>query len=118
LSRRILAVAAVLCTISVASCSARSTAPDIAARIDPVSLPLAELPYSDVAWPPARAELVRLVDSLTNDVMFSMAHWGILIVDPEVGDTLVSVNADKLFMPASNQKLVTGAAALAILGEE
>jgi D-alanyl-D-alanine carboxypeptidase/D-alanyl-D-alanine-endopeptidase (penicillin-binding protein 4) len=118
LSRRMRALATVLCTVSVAACSARTAAPDIAARIDPVSLPLAELPYSDVAWPPARAELVRLVDSLTNDVMFTMAHWGIMIVDPEVGDTLVSVNADKLFMPASNQKLITGAAALAILGKE
>ena len=39
---------------------------------------------------------------------FSNAHWGILIVDPERGDTLYSRNAGKLFMPASNQKIVTG----------
>jgi len=49
---------------------------------------------------------------------FSNAHWGILIVDPERSDTLYSHNAGKLFMPASNQKLVTGAVALALLGPD
>lgn len=100
------------------ACAARTAQPEIAARIDPVSLPMAELPYSDVELPPVRAALVRLADSLTSAPAFTMAHWGVLIVDPEVGDTLVSINADKLFMPASNQKLITGAAALAMLGEE
>jgi D-alanyl-D-alanine carboxypeptidase len=47
---------------------------------------------------------------------FSNAHWGILIVDPERGDTLYSHNAGKLFMPASNQKIVTGSVALTLLG--
>jgi D-alanyl-D-alanine carboxypeptidase/D-alanyl-D-alanine-endopeptidase (penicillin-binding protein 4) len=49
---------------------------------------------------------------------FSNAHWGILIVDPERGDTLYSHNAGKLFMPASNQKLVTGSVALTLLGPD
>jgi len=49
---------------------------------------------------------------------FSNAHWGILIVDPERGDTLYSRNAGKLFMPASNQKLVTGSVALTLLGPD
>ena len=45
-------------------------------------------------------------------------HWGVLVVDPGRGETLYSRNADKLFMPASNQKLVTGATALAQLGPD
>ena len=47
---------------------------------------------------------------------FSNAHLGILIVDPERGDTLYSRNAGKLFMPASNMKILTSATILAQLG--
>ncbi len=64
----------------------------------------------------ARLLFTRLVDSLVSDRMFRSAHWGVLVVDPETGDTLYSRNAGKLFMPASNMKLVTGAVALAQLG--
>ena len=45
-------------------------------------------------------------------------HWGMLIVDPTTGDTLLSRNAGKFFMPASNQKILTGATALALLGPD
>jgi D-alanyl-D-alanine carboxypeptidase/D-alanyl-D-alanine-endopeptidase (penicillin-binding protein 4) len=102
------------------ACTTRSRAGvDIPVRIDPIALPLPEIAVPpESPMPAARAGLVRLVDSLTRDTTFRMAHWGILIMDPEVGDTLVSVNADKLFMPASNQKLVTGASALALLGPD
>jgi len=103
-----------------AACAARGAAgPDVPVRIDPVALPFPDIMVPpESPMPAARAGLVRLVDSLTRDTTFRMAHWGILIMDPDVGDTLVSVNADKLFMPASNQKLVTGASALALLGPD
>jgi D-alanyl-D-alanine carboxypeptidase/D-alanyl-D-alanine-endopeptidase (penicillin-binding protein 4) len=65
-----------------------------------------------------RAELRQAIDSMVSSVKFSNAHWGVVIVDPERGDTLYSRNAGKLFMPASNQKLVTGAVALALLGPD
>lgn len=65
----------------------------------------------------AAASAFRLgIDSLLDDPAFANAHWGVLIVDPARGDTLYSRNAGKLFMPASNQKLITGAVALAQLG--
>ncbi|MFM8910983.1 MAG: D-alanyl-D-alanine carboxypeptidase, partial [Gemmatimonadota bacterium] len=57
-----------------------------------------------------------LADSLLDDRRFRSANWGVLVVDPSTGDTLYSRNAGKLFMPASNQKLITGAVALARLG--
>jgi serine-type D-Ala-D-Ala carboxypeptidase/endopeptidase (penicillin-binding protein 4) len=58
------------------------------------------------------------IDSMVEAPEFRNAHWGILIVDPDRGDTLYSRNAGKLFMPASNQKLITGAVSLALLGAE
>jgi len=46
------------------------------------------------------------------------ARWGVLIVDPDRGDTLYSRDAGKLFVPASNMKIVTGALALETLGPD
>lgn len=66
----------------------------------------------------SRATLRAVADSIVADAKFRNAHWGMLIVDPATGDTLVSHNAGKLFMPASNQKLLTGATALAQLGAD
>src|SRR5689334_12585758 len=65
-----------------------------------------------------RAELRHAIDSMVAQPKFGNANWGILIVDPERGDTLYSRNAGKLFMPASNQKLVTGSVALTLLGPD
>lgn len=58
------------------------------------------------------------VDSMLRDPRFANAMLGVLVVDPARGDTLVSHNAGKLFMPASNQKLLTGAVALTQLGPD
>jgi D-alanyl-D-alanine carboxypeptidase/D-alanyl-D-alanine-endopeptidase (penicillin-binding protein 4) len=65
-----------------------------------------------------RAVLRSAIDSLVADPMFRNAYWGMLVVDPAAGDTLYSRNAGKLFMPASNQKLLTGSTALAQLGAD
>ncbi|MGQ0712286.1 MAG: D-alanyl-D-alanine carboxypeptidase/D-alanyl-D-alanine endopeptidase [Gemmatimonadaceae bacterium] len=65
-----------------------------------------------------RASLKWWVDSMVGAPEFRNAHWGILIVDPERGDTIISHNAAKLFMPASNMKIITGAVALAQLGPD
>ncbi|MGQ0538572.1 MAG: D-alanyl-D-alanine carboxypeptidase/D-alanyl-D-alanine endopeptidase [Gemmatimonadaceae bacterium] len=65
---------------------------------------------------PQRRALALTIDSLIGDSRFRTARWGILIVDAERGDTLYSHNAGELFVPASNQKLLTGAVALDVLG--
>jgi D-alanyl-D-alanine carboxypeptidase/D-alanyl-D-alanine-endopeptidase (penicillin-binding protein 4) len=70
---------------------------------------------------PAPAPLQSLrasIDSLVNDRKFANAQLGILIVNPATGDTLYSRNAGKLFMPASNQKVLTAAVALTQLGPD
>ena len=62
--------------------------------------------------------LRAFIDSLADAPEFSNAHWGILIVDPASGDTLYSRNAGKLFMPASNMKILTSSTALTQLGPD
>jgi len=73
------------------------------------------VPGPAAAPDPVRS-LVQFADSVANAPEWRSAHWGILVVDPGRGETLYSRNADKLFIPASNQKLITGATALAQLG--
>jgi D-alanyl-D-alanine carboxypeptidase/D-alanyl-D-alanine-endopeptidase (penicillin-binding protein 4) len=65
-----------------------------------------------------RAALRFSIDSMVRQSQFRNAQFGVLIVDPERGDTLYSLNAGKLFMPASNMKIVTGATSLAQLGPD
>lgn len=67
---------------------------------------------------PTRVGLTAFADSLLAAPMWRSAHWGVLVVDPVSGDTLYSRNAGKLFLPASNTKLVTAAVALARLGAD
>src|SRR5256885_8427612 len=62
------------------------------------------------------AELRAAIDSMADAPEFHNAFWGILVVDPERGDTLYSRNAGKLFLPASNMKVVTSSVALEQLG--
>jgi D-alanyl-D-alanine carboxypeptidase/D-alanyl-D-alanine-endopeptidase (penicillin-binding protein 4) len=66
----------------------------------------------------ARAALRFSIDSMVRQSQFRDAQFGVLIVDPERADTLYSLNAGKLFMPASNMKIVTGATSLVELGPD
>lgn len=63
-----------------------------------------------------RVAFRHTVDSLIHLPAFRDAHLGVLVVDPERGDTIYSHDAGKLFLPASNMKLVTSAVAIARLG--
>jgi D-alanyl-D-alanine carboxypeptidase/D-alanyl-D-alanine-endopeptidase (penicillin-binding protein 4) len=64
-----------------------------------------------------RADALRsFVDSLVDAPQFANARLGILIVDPASGDTLYAHDPGKLFLPASNMKVLTSATALAQLG--
>ena len=66
----------------------------------------------------ANATLARSIDSMIGARDFRSANWGILIVDPEKGDTLYSHNSEKLFIPASNQKFVVSSVMLERLGPD
>lgn len=104
---------AVLAGLVALGCASSGAHPNPAPQ--PASLPASQLATSAAAPSPV-AVLRTTIDSLVADSVFRNANWGILIVDPDHGDTLYSRNAGKLFMPASNMKVITGSVALAQLG--
>lgn len=63
-------------------------------------------------------QLGRYVRTMVQEEGQSQADWGILARNLRTGKTLISFNADKLFLPASNTKLYTTAAALRLLGPQ
>lgn len=67
---------------------------------------------------PARDPLAAALDSIFADTAFARARWGVLVRSLDSGRTLYRRDAEKLFIPASNQKLVTAAVALETLGPE
>jgi D-alanyl-D-alanine carboxypeptidase/D-alanyl-D-alanine-endopeptidase (penicillin-binding protein 4) len=67
--------------------------------------------------PASLAELQAAITALVDQKKFSPARWGLLIRTTD-GATLFERDADKSFMPASNMKLYTTAAALDAFGPE
>lgn len=63
-------------------------------------------------------ETLELFDKKFNDTLFSHAHWGVLIESLTTGEVWYERNSDRMFMPASNEKIPTAAAALITLGPE
>ncbi len=75
---------------------------------------------SSVLFVPLAAadELAKRIDAIIDAPEFQHAHWGLLVVDRDSGDTLYERSADKLFAPASTTKLFSVAAALDELGAD
>lgn len=69
---------------------------------------------------PVRTEssLGPQIRAVINQPQMSSAEWGIDAVDLESGKVIYSLNPDHLFLPASNVKLLTTAAALATAGPD
>jgi serine-type D-Ala-D-Ala carboxypeptidase/endopeptidase (penicillin-binding protein 4) len=58
------------------------------------------------------------VDATLADPHARKADWGILLEDRDTGEILYLLNAERLFKPASNAKLFTSVAAMALLGPD
>jgi len=70
------------------------------------------------AFANSREELIQRVDERLDDSDFDESLWGVLIESLETGEVLYERNADRLFVPASNQKILTSAAAYRSLGPD
>ncbi|HLJ86311.1 MAG TPA: D-alanyl-D-alanine carboxypeptidase/D-alanyl-D-alanine-endopeptidase [Candidatus Angelobacter sp.] len=75
---------------------------------------------STPAVPPktAKNNLANGIQAILKQPQLSRAQWGIDVIDLESGDTLYALNADHLFLPASNAKLLTTASILATAGPD
>jgi D-alanyl-D-alanine carboxypeptidase/D-alanyl-D-alanine-endopeptidase (penicillin-binding protein 4) len=68
--------------------------------------------------PAPKKDLGKDIAAVLSQQPLNRAHWGVDVVDLETGKALYSQNSDQLFLPASNAKLFTTAAALAIAGPD
>ena len=66
----------------------------------------------------AQQQAAYEIDTLLNNAATDMGWWGIKIKYANTGEVFYERNAGKLFMPASNQKMYTTAAALCLLGPQ
>ncbi|MGZ4823587.1 MAG: D-alanyl-D-alanine carboxypeptidase, partial [Terriglobales bacterium] len=62
--------------------------------------------------------LASRIEKILSQPDVARAFWGIEAVDVASGETLYTLNADKLFTPASNTKLFTTSTVLALIGPD
>lgn len=66
----------------------------------------------------AQQQVAFEIDTLLNNAPTDMGWWGVKVQYPNTGEVIYERNSEKLFMPASNMKLYTTAAALCMLGPQ
>src|ERR1700731_3369472 len=89
----------------------------VARLLSIVLLLAAPLPAAPVKLP-QDGPLQDRIAGVLSAADLARGFWGIEVVSLSTGKTLYSQNADKLFTPASNTKLFTTAATLALIGAD
>jgi len=65
-----------------------------------------------------KKDLAKDINAVLSQPPLDRANWGLDVVDLATGKVIFSQNPEQLFLPASNAKLFTTAAALAIAGRD
>ncbi len=68
--------------------------------------------------PLSRSEIVAQIDTILNHPDFRNCRWGVMITDANSTTPLYDRDGDKSFIPASNLKMYTTAAAIDLLGAD
>ncbi|CAN5406830.1 D-alanyl-D-alanine carboxypeptidase/D-alanyl-D-alanine-endopeptidase [soil metagenome] len=83
----------------------------------PAATPAAAAATDDVKT--NRTALVAKLDQIfTKDPRFANAHWGVMVKSLKTGETWYEHDSNKLFNPASNEKIPTSSTALTVLGPD
>ena len=84
----------------------------------PLGAPPFTVPTDSSTAPFAPTTLGDRINQIIEENDARAAFWGIYVQDLDTGRVLYRLNTDKTLMPASNQKLLTTAAALDALGRD
>lgn len=87
-------------------------------RLRPFLLTLVCLAVAAQLSAAPRNTLSARIGTIVSQQDLARGYWGIEVVSLSTGKILYAQNADKLFTPASNTKLFTTAAALALIGPD
>lgn len=72
----------------------------------------------EISQKPEDVALAKKIDELIEKSEFANARWGVFVVSLKDGRVLVARDAQKLFNPASVQKIITSIVALEMLGAD
>ena len=101
-------------------CSSSVTVKDESSQIETTKrkFPQMESSQTAISKPSENILIRQSIAKQFNDSLFEHAQWGVLIKSLNTGEVWYKKNSEKLFIPASNQKIITAAAALLTLGPD